>query len=80
MQGNAFKITSKGQVTLPKNIRNILQSDVVEFEVKNGEVVIKPVKSVGGALSSYSKPYKPLKEVKDSVWEEAASEKATKSR
>jgi len=80
MQANAFKITSKGQVTLPKNIRNILQSDVVEFEVINGDVIIKPVKSVSGALSTYAQPYKPLKEVKDSVWEEATREKATKSR
>jgi AbrB family looped-hinge helix DNA binding protein len=80
MQAGAFKITSKGQVTLPKNIRNILQSDVVEFEVINGDVVIRPVKSVSGALSAFAQTYKPLKEIKDSVWEEAAREKATKSR
>jgi bifunctional DNA-binding transcriptional regulator/antitoxin component of YhaV-PrlF toxin-antitoxin module len=37
------KLTSKGQVTVPLEIRNILGSDYIVFEIIDGQVVIKPV-------------------------------------
>ncbi len=74
------KITRKGQVTIPKEMRDILQSDVVEFEkVGNDEIVIKPVKSVGGSLKKYTKKYVPLKEVKHKVWEDVAHDRVRKA-
>ena len=51
--GKTAKVTSKGQVTIPKEIRDILDSEVVEFEVENGRVVLRPVKRVAGKLRSY---------------------------
>jgi AbrB family looped-hinge helix DNA binding protein len=33
------KITSKGQVTIPKAIRKVLKGDVVEFEVLGDQVI-----------------------------------------
>ena len=42
-------VTSKGQVTIPKEIRNFLKikpSDKVNFEVENGRVILKPVKTL----------------------------------
>jgi len=59
------KITSKGQITIPKEIRKILNSNVIEFEVIEGNVVIKPVKSIGGSLSKYAKKYISLKDIRD---------------
>lgn len=74
------KITRKGQVTIPKEMRDILQSNVVEFEkVGNDEIVIKPVKSVGASLKKYTKKYVPLKEVKHKVWEDAANDRVRKA-
>jgi AbrB family looped-hinge helix DNA binding protein len=73
-----IKVTSKGQVTIPKKIRDILRSDTVEFEVINGNVVVKPVKSVGGSLSQYAKKYIPLKKIRGKAWEAVASDRATK--
>ena len=38
-------VTSKGQITVPKAVRDALgleKSAVVEFEVKNGEAVLRP--------------------------------------
>ena len=32
------KITSKGQVTIPKAIRKVLKGDVVEFQVVKGGI------------------------------------------
>lgn len=42
--GARAKITSKGQITLPKEVRerhNLKPGDVVEFVERNGETVVK---------------------------------------
>jgi len=78
MLTKAVKITSKGQATIPKAIRDLLRSDIVEFVVVDGTVVVKPVLSVGGALSRYSKGNVPIQDVKNAVWEEVAHEKSCK--
>ncbi|HBE44232.1 MAG TPA: AbrB family transcriptional regulator [Deltaproteobacteria bacterium] len=70
------RITSKGQVTIPKKIRHILQGDVVEFEVLEGKVMLKPVASVGGSLSKYAVGLQPIAEVRKKVWGEVAHDKA----
>lgn len=72
------KITSKGQATIPKEIRDLLKTDVVEFEIIEGNVVLKPVRSVGRSLSRYAKGYVPLKEIRDTIWEEVVSERSGK--
>ena len=61
----AAKITSKGQVTIPKKIRDRLNSNVVEFKLVKNNIVIKPVESVSGALSKYAKRRVPFKKARD---------------
>lgn len=42
-------VTSKGQVTIPKEIRAFLKikaSDKVDFTVVNGQVILKPIKTL----------------------------------
>ncbi len=70
------KITSKGQVTIPKKIRDLLKSNTVEFELISGNIVVKPVKSVGGSLIGYAKKYISLKDIRDDVWEDVVSGRA----
>jgi AbrB family looped-hinge helix DNA binding protein len=70
------KITSKGQVTIPKRVREILESNTVEFIISDDTVIVKPVKSVGGALAKYATKHVPLKEVRKKVWKDVADEKA----
>ncbi len=72
------KVTQKGQVTIPRNIRSLLKSDVVEFVVIDGNVVVKPVESVAGSLKSYAKKYTPLKDVREEVWEEVVHDRVGK--
>ena len=69
-------VTSKGQVTLPKAVREFLQSKTVEFEISGDKVVMRPVRSVGGSLKQYANEYRPLEEVRDDVWTQMAHEKA----
>ena len=49
------KITSKGQVTIPKDIRDVLKSSIVKFNIKDGKVEIEPVKEIAGSLKKYTK-------------------------
>jgi len=65
-------------VTIPKEIRKILKSDVIEFAVDKATVTIKPVNSMAGSLSDYGKKYVPLKDVRDTVWDEALRDKVGK--
>lgn len=69
-------VTSKGQVTLPKPVREFLHSRTVEFEISGDKIVMRPVRSVGGSLKSYARDYQPLEEVRDEVWTEVVREKA----
>jgi AbrB family looped-hinge helix DNA binding protein len=70
--GKTAKVTSKGQVTIPKEIRDILDSEVVEFEVENEKVVLRPVKRVAGRLSSYGNPA--LIQEEPSAWRNAVAD------
>ena len=72
------KITSKGQVTIPRRVRDVLESNTVEFIISDDTVIVRPVRSVGGALAKYASKHVPLKEVRKKVWKEVADEKAGK--
>lgn len=74
----SVKITSKGQTTIPKEIRELLKSDVIEFEVVEGNVVLKPIRSIGRSLNQYAKIYAPLKDIRGRVWEEVVRERSGK--
>ena len=78
----ARKITRKGQVTIPKEIRKRLGATSVFFEVVNEDVVIRAVKDAAGSLSKYARNVKPamsMKQMKDNAWEEVVHEKTDKT-
>ena len=77
----AVKITRKGQVTIPKEIRKKLKSDAVYFEVEDDTVMVKPVRDAAGSLSEFARNVKPgvtMKQMKDKAWEVAVREKTGK--
>ena len=61
-------ITEKGQVTVPKAVRDRIQSRIIEFVLDGDRIEIKSVPSVGGSLSIYSEGYDPIEEVREAVW------------
>jgi len=70
------RITRKGQVTIPQKIRKKLNSEVIQFDIVEDDVVIRPVKSVAGSLSSYAKKgLMPFKEAREKAWEEVIRER-----
>ncbi|MGA2938180.1 MAG: AbrB/MazE/SpoVT family DNA-binding domain-containing protein [Syntrophobacteraceae bacterium] len=81
MATKAVKITRKGQVTIPKEIRERLKATAVYFEVIDDDVVVRAVRDAAGSLSEYARNVKPdvsMKQKKDRAWEEAVHEKAGK--
>ncbi|MBM4136853.1 MAG: AbrB/MazE/SpoVT family DNA-binding domain-containing protein [Nitrospira sp.] len=77
----AVKITSKGQVTIPKEIRKKLKSNTVYFEVEDDTIIVKPVRDAAGSLGEYARNVKPgvsMKQMKDRAWEVAVREKTGK--
>lgn len=73
----AATITSKGQVTIPRAARKVLNTSIVEFEIQGDLVILRPVKSVAGALAMYAEGVEPLPfdKVREKVWAEVASDK-----
>ncbi len=81
MTTTAVKITSKGQVTIPKEIRDKLKTSAVYFEIVDDTVVVRAVKDAAGSLSEYAKNVKTatsMKKTKEMAWEEAIREKTRK--
>jgi len=77
----AVKITRKGQVTIPKKIRDILKTNSVYFEIVNNNIVVRPVRDAAGSLSEYAKNVRagiPFEKIKEKAWEEAIREKTSK--
>jgi AbrB family looped-hinge helix DNA binding protein len=77
----AVKITRKGQVTIPKEIREKLKANAVYFEVEDDIVMVKPVRDAAGSLREYARNVKPgvsMKQMKDRAWEVAVREKTGK--
>lgn len=81
MTTSAVKITRKGQVTIPKVIRDKLRADAVYFEVEDDVVMVKPVRDAAGSLSAYAGNVRPgvsMKRLRDKAWEAAVHEKTDK--
>jgi AbrB family looped-hinge helix DNA binding protein len=77
----AVKITRKGQITIPKEIREKLNASSVYFEVEDDTVIIKPVLDAAGSLREFAGNVKSgvsMKQMKDKAWEVAVSEKTGK--
>lgn len=81
MATQAVRITKKGQVTIPKKIRERLRATAVYFEVVNEEVVVRAVRDAAGSLGEYAGNARPdvsIEQMKDRAWEEAVHEKTRK--
>ncbi len=77
----AVKITRKGQVTIPKEIRDKLKANAVYFEVEDDVVMVKPVRDAAGSLREFARNVKPgssMKQLKDKAWEVAVRDKTGK--
>ena len=76
------RISKKGQVTIPKLIRERLKIDTdggILFLIEDDEVRLKgvpcaPVKVLAGSLKKYAKDYVPLKKIRKKIKGKIANE------
>lgn len=86
----ATTVTSKGQVTIPKRVREALglrAGAKVEFVLEEGHAIVEPVgkasvEAAAGALRKYARPRagEPAKDMMERVRREVAHEAARKGR
>lgn len=50
-----LSISPKGQIVLPKKIRDLLDSTTISLSVSNNQIVITPIQNLGGSLAAYNK-------------------------
>lgn len=69
------KVSSKGQITLPREVRKALGTDLVRIVSEGGSVRIEPVKDLAGSLAHYAKKRLPFRVARDKAWEAVVREK-----
>ena len=73
MYVSTVTISSKGQIVLPKKVRNLLNTNIISLVINDqNQVVITPVHELGGSLSDYSKDIEiPFEELREQAWKNA---------
>jgi len=72
------KITDKGQITIPREIRDILKTRLVSFSIVDGVVILRPVHDVGGSLQKYARNVPSdanFSQIRQAAWEKSIHEK-----
>ncbi len=69
------KVSSKGQITLPKAVRDFLHTDILRVVIENDEVRIQPVRNVAGSLKRYTKKGISMDQAREDAWDQVAHEK-----
>jgi bifunctional DNA-binding transcriptional regulator/antitoxin component of YhaV-PrlF toxin-antitoxin module len=67
-------VTSRGQISLPKKIRDILNSYIISIEVnEKNQVILSPIHDLAGSLSEYqqnSESSLSFDEIREQVWQD----------
>lgn len=79
MYVSTVKISSKGQIVLPKKIRQLFNSNIISLLIDDkNQVLLSEVHELGGALSAYSKNTSlTFNEIREEVWQENTRIKVT---
>lgn len=73
----AIKVSPKGQITLPKEIRESLgikEGDTLTIEKTDGEVILKKGKTIHDYIGFLPKPNIPIEDVIEKATEEAVKQ------
>ena len=69
------KVSPKGQITLPRGVRELLHSDVVRIVADEEAIRIEPVRDLAASLSQYATSPLTAEEAREVAWTEAVREK-----
>ena len=57
------KMTKKGQITIPAKYRKKMNVEYFSVEMKDNQLIIKPVKPLAGSLKKYAKKSKNIEKI-----------------
>ena len=69
------KVSSKGQITLPREVRELLGTDFVRIVCDAGKVSIEPVADLAGSLAHYSRKPVPFALARERAWDAVVRQK-----
>lgn len=69
------KVSSKGQITLPRKVREALGTEYVRIVLVDSHVHIEPVREPAGMLSHHARRRIDPAKARDIAWSEAMIEK-----
>lgn len=74
------KISSKGQIVLPKKIRELFSSNIISLLIDDqNHVLLTPIHELGGSLSSYKKDTSlTFEEIREQAWQDNTAVKRAK--
>lgn len=72
------KISAKGQITLPKAVREKLLSEFVHLIIDDDNVRIEPVVDVRGSLKQYATRSIPHEEGRETAWSEVVHDQTAR--
>ncbi|MFQ5486768.1 MAG: AbrB/MazE/SpoVT family DNA-binding domain-containing protein [Desulfobacterales bacterium] len=76
------KVSKKGQIAIPRKVREKLNSDFLEVELVDDKVILRPVQSIaslGGRLKEYAKNRSASGQEDEQAWEIHVKEKSDRS-
>ena len=76
MYVSTLKLSSRGQIVLPKKVREALNSTYVTIHINDHKATIAAAPSVAGALSQYAKNVDPnlsWNEIRELAWERSVA-------
>lgn len=70
---STVKISSKGQIVLPKKVRRLFSNNIISLLIDDkNQVSLSPVHELGGALSAYNKNTSlTYDEIREKAWQES---------
>ncbi|MFO8065929.1 MAG: AbrB/MazE/SpoVT family DNA-binding domain-containing protein [Spirochaetia bacterium] len=66
------RVTRKGQVTIPKDIRDVLGTQEVEFVLDEDTVILRRGRSARGMLATYADSQ--ARDAEQGAWQQAVAE------
>jgi len=72
MYVDTLTISPKGQIILPKKIRNILKTNVISLEINDSnQILLSPLRDLSGSLADYNKNTTlSFQEIREQAWKE----------
>ena len=85
MQKYKVKVSKKGQIAIPQQIRKKLSTNIVELEMDEDKIILTPsqsILSIGGSLKKYAEKNSKTARAQDEelkAWEKHVKEKFDRS-